>query len=81
MVHHHIYRTIKWCTINGALLEVGWAGHDVSAMERAGCYAPGGRYPLPSTVLMTAIPAKVPTRFCLLGGGADVASAKVTQII
>jgi phosphoribosyl-ATP pyrophosphohydrolase/phosphoribosyl-AMP cyclohydrolase/histidinol dehydrogenase len=26
---------------------------------RAGCYAPGGRYPLPSTVLMTAITARV----------------------
>merc|ERR1719420_1348528 len=28
-------------------------------MERAGGYAPGGRYPLPSTVLMTVITAKV----------------------
>jgi histidinol dehydrogenase len=26
-------------------------------LERVGCYVPGGRYPLPSTVLMTAIPA------------------------
>ena len=32
---------------------------EVAAVEAAGCYAPGGRYPLPSTVLMTAIPAKV----------------------
>src|SRR5208283_4265601 len=24
-----------------------------------GCYVPGGRYPLPSTLLMTAIPAQV----------------------
>lgn len=28
-------------------------------VERAGCYAPGGRAPLASTVLMTAIPARV----------------------
>ena len=28
-------------------------------LDRVGCYVPGGRYPLPSTVLMTAIPARV----------------------
>lgn len=32
----------------------GRAGHRVLPVERAGCYAPGGRYPLPSSVLMTA---------------------------
>merc|ERR1711959_829017 len=37
----------------------GKAGHTVAAVERAGCYAPGGRYPLPSSVLMTAVTAKV----------------------
>jgi len=37
----------------------GQAGHTVAAVEAAGCYAPGGRYPLPSTVLMTAITARV----------------------
>ena len=37
----------------------GEAGHTVSACEAAGCYAPGGRYPLPSTVLMTAVTARV----------------------
>ena len=26
---------------------------------RVGCYVPGGRYPLPSSLLMTAIPARV----------------------
>jgi histidinol dehydrogenase len=30
----------------------------VVPLDRVGCYVPGGRYPLPSTVLMTAIPAK-----------------------
>lgn len=36
----------------------GIAGHSVAPVERAGCYAPGGRYPLPSTVLMTAVTAR-----------------------
>lgn len=37
----------------------GRAGHRVVPVERAGCYAPGGRYPLPSSVLMTVIPAQI----------------------
>lgn len=37
----------------------GWAGHRVLPLQRAGCYAPGGRFPLPSSVLMTAITARV----------------------
>ncbi|CAM9515257.1 unnamed protein product [Chrysoparadoxa australica] len=36
----------------------GKAGHTISPMAVAGCYAPGGRYPLPSSVLMTAVTAK-----------------------
>lgn len=35
----------------------GAAGHTVVPLERAGCYAPGGRAPLPSSVLMTAVTA------------------------
>lgn len=35
------------------------ASQRISPMERAGCYAPGGRFPLPSSVLMTAITARV----------------------
>ena len=31
----------------------------VEPLERVGCYVPGGRYPLPSSLLMTAIPARV----------------------
>ncbi len=31
----------------------------VEPLGRVGCYVPGGRYPLPSTLLMTAVPAKV----------------------
>lgn len=37
----------------------GRAGQRVTAVERAGCYAPGGRFPLPSSVLMTVVPARV----------------------
>ena len=37
----------------------GLAGHTVAPVETAGCYAPGGRYPLPSSVLMTAVTARV----------------------
>jgi len=31
----------------------------IVALDRVGCYVPGGRYPLPSSLLMTAIPAAV----------------------
>ena len=34
-------------------------GQAVQPLESVGCYVPGGRYPLLSTVLMTAIPAQV----------------------
>ncbi|HEX6944005.1 MAG TPA: histidinol dehydrogenase [Gemmatimonadaceae bacterium] len=36
----------------------GSAGHTIAPVGRAGCYAPGGRYPLPSSLLMTAITAR-----------------------
>ena len=31
----------------------------VTPLDRVGCYVPGGRYPLPSSLLMTAIPARI----------------------
>jgi histidinol dehydrogenase len=34
-------------------------GQRVRALGAVGCYVPSGRYPLPSTLLMTAIPAQV----------------------
>ena len=37
----------------------GVAGQRIDPVERAGCYAPGGRHPLPSSVLMTALTARV----------------------
>jgi len=39
-------------------IEGGKAGQTVEPVRRAGCYAPGGRYPLPSSVLMTACTAR-----------------------
>lgn len=37
----------------------GLAGHTIEPIQNAGCYAPAGRFALPSTVLMTAVTAKV----------------------
>ena len=34
-------------------------GQRALPLESVGCYVPGGRYPLPSTLLMTAVPAQV----------------------
>jgi len=34
-------------------------GHKVIPLEKAGCYIPGGNYPLPSSAVMTIVPAKV----------------------
>jgi len=34
-------------------------GQIIRPLESVGCYVPGGRYPLPSTLLMTTIPASV----------------------
>ncbi len=34
-------------------------GQVICPLQSAGCYVPGGRYPLPSTMLMTVIPAQV----------------------
>jgi phosphoribosyl-ATP pyrophosphohydrolase/phosphoribosyl-AMP cyclohydrolase/histidinol dehydrogenase len=34
------------------------AGHHIDPVHSAGCYAPGGRFPLPSSVLMTAVTAR-----------------------
>jgi|GEM_PF-128985 len=36
----------------------GYAGHEFAPVEYAACYAPGGRYPLPSSVIMTVCTAK-----------------------
>ncbi len=43
-------------TSNG---RAGSLGKLVRPLSSVGCYVPGGRYPLPSTLLMTVIPAQV----------------------
>ncbi len=40
-------------------VEGGRAGDRVVPVRVAGCYAPGGRFPLPSSALMTAVTARV----------------------
>lgn len=34
-------------------------GHRLVPVDRCGCYVPSGRYPLPSTALMSILPAKI----------------------
>lgn len=43
-------------------------GQIVRPIAAAGCYIPSGRYPLPSTLLMTAVPAQTAgvTRICVM---------------
>lgn len=53
----------------------GVAGHTIAPMESAGCYAPGGRFPLPSSVLMTAVTARTAGVKYVV-----VASPKPTQV-
>jgi phosphoribosyl-ATP pyrophosphohydrolase/phosphoribosyl-AMP cyclohydrolase/histidinol dehydrogenase len=48
--------SLQECSIH---IEGGTAGQWIAPLESAACYAPGGRYPLPSSVLMTVIPARV----------------------
>jgi histidinol dehydrogenase len=45
----------SWSTTTGGLT----TGQQVRPLGAVGCYVPSGRYPLPSTLLMTAIPAQV----------------------
>jgi histidinol dehydrogenase len=55
------FATVQRASISDVSTKVpgGTAGHTVSPCRTAGCYAPGGRYPLPSSVLMTAVTARV----------------------
>ncbi len=46
----------SWTKASSHGIEVGQL---VRPLRSAGCYVPGGRYPLPSTMLMTVIPAQV----------------------
>lgn len=46
----------EWRVASQPGIEVGQI---VRPLNSAGCYVPGGRYPLPSTMMMTVIPAQV----------------------
>jgi len=48
-------RPCDWMRIRGGIS----LGQMVRPLESVGCYVPGGRYPLVSTLLMTVIPAQV----------------------
>jgi histidinol dehydrogenase len=41
------------------MVDGGELGQIVRPLQSVGCYVPGGRYPLPSTLLMTVIPAQI----------------------
>src|SRR5438105_15464376 len=45
-----------WQAANGAGIKLGQL---IRPLDRVACYIPGGRFPLPSTVLMSVIPAQV----------------------
>lgn len=49
-------RPLEWETAPVPGLKTG---QRIRALEAVGCYVPSGRYPLPSTLLMTVIPAQV----------------------
>ncbi len=49
-------RPREWTTSN---IRGVTTGQVVRPIESVGCYVPGGRYPLPSTLLMTVTPAQV----------------------
>lgn len=48
-------KPVEWMRTKNGLT----AGQLVRPLDAVGCYVPGGRYPLISTLLMTAIPAQV----------------------
>lgn len=59
---HNIRRFCEWQKPQEWIREVQPGvklGQLVRPLDSVGCYVPGGRHPLPSTLLMTAIPAQV----------------------
>jgi len=56
-----VFARAQRASLTDVELDVGWAriGHRVLPLARAGIYVPAGAYPLPSTLLMCAIPARV----------------------
>lgn len=61
-IHHRVkaFADAQRSSVTDMTMDIpgGRAGHTVSPCRAAGCYAPGGRYPLPSSVVMTAVTAR-----------------------
>lgn len=58
----NIRRFCEWQKPREFRREIGpgiCVGQVIRPLESVGCYVPGGRYPLPSSLLMTVIPAQV----------------------
>ncbi len=55
----------------------------IRPLGAVGCYVPGGRYPLPSTVLMTAIPAQVAgvPRICVVSPKPQAATLAAAHLL
>lgn len=54
LARKQVPRSFRVTTAPGVTVE-----QRATPLDRIGCYVPGGRYPLPSSLLMTAIPARV----------------------
>jgi histidinol dehydrogenase len=61
----------------------GELGQIMRPLESIGCYVPGGRYPLPSTLLMTAIPAQVAgvPRICVVSPRPQAATLAAAALL
>jgi histidinol dehydrogenase len=58
-------------------------GQMIRPLASAGCYVPGGRYPLPSTLLMTVIPAQVAgvKRICVVSPQPPLATLAAAALL
>jgi len=61
----------------------GEVGQMVRPLASVGCYVPGGRYPLPSTLLMTAIPAQAAgvERIVVVTPGSQIATLAAASLL
>jgi histidinol dehydrogenase len=64
-------------------IDGGELGQLVRPVASVGCYVPGGRYPLPSTLLMTAIPAQVAgvRRVCVVSPNPQPATLAAASLL
>lgn len=61
--HEHIqeFAEIQMASMKDFELKTEWSvlGQKIIPIDKVGCYVPGGRYPLPSSALMSITPARV----------------------